>query len=147
VTGAFNFPAGWEYNCHDNTLYMATKLLSAQGNLTGYAFYTVDVTTAAATLITSTNVRKLVQKHAASANGSFLARPSFTCAYMQASNDNAYDGWFHELAPDASTFYRMGYEDVVNEQNFGIGSTDVTRTPGKSPPKLIFCSCSMRCNG
>eukprot|EP00045_Choanoeca_perplexa_P004707 m.39944 g.39944 ORF g.39944 m.39944 type:complete len:440 (+) comp12716_c0_seq2:2-1321(+) len=102
VSGAFNFPAGFEYNCHDNKLYVATKLLNPQGNLTGYGFYTVDVTTAAATLISSTN----------------------------ASNDNAYDGWFHELSPDASTFYRLGYRDVVSEQDFGIGSTDVTHNPG-----------------
>ena len=49
---------------------------------------------------------------------------------MQVAGDNAYAGWFHEVSADGSAAFRLGFEDVVGETNFGIGNTTLTQPQG-----------------
>lgn len=74
----------------------------------GYKFYHLDVTSCAATLV------------AQSVNPT---TPSFV--------DN-YAGWFHDVSPDGSIVYRLGYENVITSTNFGIGATVIIPSSGKS---------------
>eukprot|EP01102_Stenamoeba_stenopodia_P018217 TRINITY_DN6654_c0_g1_i2.p1 TRINITY_DN6654_c0_g1~~TRINITY_DN6654_c0_g1_i2.p1 ORF type:complete len:507 (-),score=96.94 TRINITY_DN6654_c0_g1_i2:95-1588(-) len=63
----------------------------------GYNFYTVDPETAVATLKSS---------------------------YV--SQNDSYVGWFYTISPDGNTVYRLGYEDVIDQENPGLGVTDIS---------------------
>jgi hypothetical protein len=78
----------------------------------GYQFYHLDVATCAATLV------------AQSVNPT---TPSFV--------DN-YAGWFHDVSPDGSVVYRLGYENVITSTNFGIGATVLIPSAGAPASKL-----------
>lgn len=74
----------------------------------GYKFYHLDVPSCAATLVAqSTNP----------------ITPQFV--------DN-YAGWFHDVSPDGSIVYRLGYEDVMSSSNFGIGATVIVPSSSSS---------------
>lgn len=40
-------------------------------------------------------------------------------------SDN-YAGWFHDVSPDGSTVYRLGFQDVVTSTNFGLSATTIS---------------------
>jgi hypothetical protein len=63
----------------------------------GYTFYTLDPVTAIATQKSS----------------------------FQSSQDE-YVGWFYTVSEDDKTVYRLGYQDVVNQENPGLGVTDIS---------------------
>jgi hypothetical protein len=76
----------------------------------GYKFYHLDIGTCAASLV------------AQSVNPT---TPQLT--------DN-YAGWFHDVSPDGSVAYRLGYQDVVTSSNFGVGVTVLIPTSRKEEP-------------
>lgn len=98
VSGAYNLPTAFEYDCANDQLYVATQEQAKDGSVNGYNFYTVDTNTA-------------VASHVSRAD---------------ASGDNAWAGWFHELGSRGDTTYRLGFEDARTELNFGLGSTDIS---------------------
>jgi hypothetical protein len=69
----------------------------------GYIFYHVDIDTAVATEVGR------------------MANPS--------NGTDTYAGWFHESSADGSLLYRLGYEDVVQSLNFGIGVVNLSAKP------------------
>ena len=68
----------------------------------GYIFYHVDVSSGAAIEV----------GRVANTNGT-----------------DSYAGWFHESSDDGMLLYRLGYQDVVQSINFGIGVVNLSNVP------------------
>ena len=66
-------------------------------NKTGYLFYSVEINSGQTFLLSSRN---------------------FT------SDD--FSGWFKRCSSDGKTLFRMGYRDVLNQVDFGVGVTSIT---------------------
>lgn len=120
VSGAYNLVTGYRLIPGSTTIVFATYWLTAGPGPSpsnsnsaasesssgsplpdkyGYKFYHLDVTTCVAELVAQSVNPRSAQ-----------------------DNDN-YAGWFHDVSPDGSVVYRLGYQDVVTSSNFGIGAT------------------------
>jgi hypothetical protein len=72
-----------------------------------YQFYTVDPTTGVATMFSTCD------------NFTGISCWGF-CGNALV---DAYCGWFDEVSNDGSLVYRLGYQNVVQQQGFGLGIT------------------------
>jgi hypothetical protein len=89
---------GFNFNAKTGRILFSTEVVNAQNRTTGYNFYTLNPTTAVATLV-STFTQRVDQ----------------------------FAGWFHTVSADGKTVYRVGYQDVINQQTPGLGITDISR--------------------
>jgi len=98
VAGAMDEVTGYHYSNEREVIVMATWWYDGATKI-GYKFYHVDPTTAVATQVSS------------------IRNPSAT---------DTYAGWFHEVSADGLTLYRLGYQNVVTSDNFGVGVTNIS---------------------
>ena len=90
---------GFYWSREQSTLLMATKWTTNGDALQGYKYYTVDVATGAATLVS---------------------------AFENPAAVDTFAGWFHEASADLKFVYRLGYQDVVASSGFGLGIIDIS---------------------
>ena len=107
--GAYNLVTGFRYVESIDKIVMATWNYNSTGAQTGYDFFHLDPRTAVATKINS------IENQAV---------------------DN-YAGWFHEASEDGKTLYRLGYEDVIRDQGFGVQTTDLNGATATSSFKIV----------
>jgi len=97
LRNVYNFPTGFIYSCKLDALIFAVEKFAVNGTQNGYYFYKIDPTTFMVTLLTTSDL-----------NG-----------------DNSYAGWIHELAWNGTASYRLGYRNVVDETEPGLGITSI----------------------
>jgi hypothetical protein len=107
VTGADDLVTGYHFVPEQNTIVMATVYYTSNSQTeAGFKFYHVNPQTAQATLVTQ-------HKTTLEAAGK-------------------YDGWFHEVSPDMKFAFRLGFEHILTQQNFGLGISDLSKNPVQS---------------
>lgn len=104
VSGAVDEVTGFKYIPESRTIVMATKKYNASAPSSaathiGYNFYHLNVDTAVATLVSE---------------------------YINALSEESWTGWFHEVSADMKFVYRLGFRDVVNSIDFGLGIVNIT---------------------
>jgi len=92
---------GFYFNANTGLILVSTQILDLQKNLIGYQFYNVNPKTAVASLIS-------------------------TFFNNKNSDGDNFTGWFDVMSKDSKKVYRIGYRDVINQLDFGLGITDIS---------------------
>lgn len=103
VKGAAGLVTGFHFNSKLNVIQFATYNW-VDNKKVGYNFYNLDTTTG-------------------------IAKTVSTVAF--GAKDN-WEGWFHEISDSGKHLYRLGYKDVINSLDWGLGITDISVSPAKS---------------
>jgi hypothetical protein len=112
VQGAANEVTGFRFLQRERLIVMATWWYESEQSSSepvGYIFYHVDVDSGKAT-----------------EKGRVANPPSNSSSN---TTKDTYAGWFHEASSDGLVLYRLGYEDVVDSINFGIGIVNLSAKP------------------
>lgn len=87
---------GFQYLPKSDTILLSTTEMNGN-SVIGYNFYSVNPTTAVATLLSK-----------------------------QKFSSDTFSGWFHDVASNGTTLYRIGFQDVINQQNPGVAVIDIS---------------------
>eukprot|EP01006_Ploeotia_vitrea_P019463 TRINITY_DN51658_c0_g1_i1.p1 TRINITY_DN51658_c0_g1~~TRINITY_DN51658_c0_g1_i1.p1 ORF type:complete len:461 (+),score=69.94 TRINITY_DN51658_c0_g1_i1:82-1464(+) len=109
--GPIGQTTGYSWNSHLQTMIMGTYTHNPKGNITGYAFWHVNVDTAAATQV-GTHTFKTV-------------------------GVDDWVGWFYSTSMDGASLYRIGFKDVRHSLGKGIGVTTIKTGGGAVSTKWV----------
>ncbi len=115
VVGARNLVSGYQFVEERRTIVFSTEYFAddrRRGTVDGYNFYTLDIGSAAPSPAPLTP--RLVSHYKVQG---------------EPSSAGNYDGFFHAVSRDLRVVFRVGYEHVVESENYGVGVTDISTNP------------------
>lgn len=100
VTGAAGEVSGYYWSREQEVLLFATLVRNKTdpSAVEGYKFYTLDVDSAAAT---------------------------FVSTFTNTNGVDSFAGWFHEASADLKYVYRLGFKDMMDSTNYGLGVVSI----------------------